>query len=197
MLKINFYPDSDREDRLIGVKKGMKEYKDIWEKDGEKIVETIESVSNLSFVESEINAIVYISSLNPRSIPLSLRANALIVRKKGTLVHELCHRLISGNGFRIKVKDRKEFSLEVHKLLNLILYDIWIDVYGEQLAKSNLDYESGIPSYKEAWEWALSFSKKERAEKFKEASKINHSFTTSYNIYNNRVSSHQVFPPST
>lgn len=171
MLKINFYPDSDREDRLNSVKKGTKEYKNIWQKDGENIIKTIENVSKLSFVESEINSIVYVSSLNPRSVPLSLRANVSLERKKGTLVHELCHRLISGNLIRIDVKDRKDFSLEVHKLLNLILYDVWVDIYGEQLAKSNLDYESGIPSYKEAWEWALSFSKEERAKRFEEASK--------------------------
>lgn len=166
MLKINFYPDSDREDRLKTTEKGVKEYKKIWKQEGEKIVKTIEKVSGLKFKEKTINSVVYVGSLPSRSIPLSLKADYSLERKKGILIHELCHRLMSGNKIWFDIKKRN-FSLEVHKAIYLILYDIWLNLYGKNFAKANLDYESKSALYKKAWEWALSFNKEERSKRFR------------------------------
>jgi len=171
MLKINFLPDSDRKDRLADIQKALKEYKAIWEKDGVRIVKTIEKVSNLNFAESEINAIVYKSSLNARSVPLSLSTYYPKNRKLELLTHELCHRLLSGNPFRLDLKKGQSHNVELHKILFLILYDIWIELRGKEYAdksvEANCKYSKSGDS-KKAWEWALSFSKEEREKKFKE-----------------------------
>ena len=169
MFNINFIKDSDREDVKEIIDKGLNEYKDIWSKDGERIVKVIEKVSGLGFKENEINAIVYESSLPSRSFPLSLKASIPLNIKPGLLVHELCHRLLSGNRVRIKAKEYKDLSLEIHKVLNLILYDSMINLYGADKTKKLIKWESSSRSeiYKQAWNWLLGFDKKTRAEKFK------------------------------
>lgn len=168
MLLINFLPDSDRADKIDKINKCVAEYKNIWEEDGRKIVEILEKYSGLKFIENKINAIVFISGILPsRSFPLSLQAHASMNLKKGTLVHELCHRLLSGNGVRIKAKKYKDLSLEIHKVLNLMLYDCLIDLYGTDVAEETVAWESKSRTYKKAWEWALSKNKKERNSLFK------------------------------
>ena len=142
MLNINFLPDSDREDLSVQINKGVEEYAKIWERDGGQIIKAFENISGLKFQEKEINAIVYVSILNARSFPLSLKADLKTDIKKGLLIHELCHRLLSGNHIRIKNINYRDFSLEVHKLLDLILYDILAEVYGKELADKMVRWES-------------------------------------------------------
>jgi len=165
MLKITFHPDSDQEDYASIIE----DYQKLWKKEGKRIVETIQKFSGLKFKESQINAIVYKGSLSARSRPLSLHANVPEDVRKGTLVHELCHRVLAGNKVRIKFDDYKNASLEIHKVLNLILFDIWEELYEKKFADDMVAWESKSRSgvYKKAWEYALSFSKKEREENFK------------------------------
>src|SRR5690606_5489019 len=134
-----------------------------------KIVESFKKITNLEFKEDVINAVVFFGI--SQSHPLSLRANLTVEFKKANLVHELGHRLVSGAGVRIWDVDPLKRSLETHKLLDLFLYDVLVDLYGEEYAIANVELETGEKRptfYKEAWDWALSFTREERAEKFKE-----------------------------
>lgn len=161
MLKITFYPESDKAEFI----KAAKEYQDIWDSEGEKIIETMERISGLRFVEKFINAIVY--EWISFSFPLRLRASYPLDIKKATLIHELGHRLLAGN--KITKKGKNFRALEIHKPLYLILYDIWVNLYGEDFAKKNVKIESERhEDYKEAWEWVLSFDKETRTKKFTE-----------------------------
>jgi hypothetical protein len=162
MLKINFLPESDLRD----YSKILIEYEKLWKKEGKKIVETIEKVSKLKFKETEINAMVYFGSLPSRSRPLSLMVKDSTERRLSILIHELTHRVISGNSKQQKGKAITSF--EVHKMLDLILYDIWVRLYGKEFAEGAVGWEKEIPGkeYKKAWEWALSFTKEERETKF-------------------------------
>lgn len=162
-LYINFLPESNLQD----YSKEIKEYEKLWDTDGEKIVKTIEKISNLKFQETEINAMVYYGNLPPQSKPLCLIVRETQDKFLRTLVHELGHRIISGN---VRNNNIKQPKVDVHKTLDLILYDIWIELYGKKFADNAVEREKKIPSpgYKEAWEWALSFTKEERAKKFKE-----------------------------
>lgn len=164
MLKINFLPESNLRD----YSEVVAEYEKLWIEEGEKIVKSIEKLSNLKFQETEINAIVYYGSLPSRSRPLSLMVKDSRERSLSILIHELGHRVISGNIRRKKIKST--ISIDAHKLLDLILFDIWADLYGQNFANSAVQWEKKIPrkEYKEAWEWALSFGKEERAKKFKD-----------------------------
>lgn len=174
MIKINFIRDSDRKDRLEKINNAINEYKEIWNKEGEKIVNSMEKISKLKFKENNINAIVFISSLSSRSFPLSLSANYPKERMPELIIHELCHRLLSGNKIRIDFNKGDDITLEIHKVLNLILYDIWEDLYGKEYADKSVEAES----HKKAWKWALSFTKEERAQKFKELIKKSTAYYT-------------------
>ena len=164
MLKINFLPDSNLTDysEIVG------EYENLWKEEGKKIVKAIEKISNLKFQETEINAIVYFGTLPSRSKTLCLMIKDSKERRLSILIHELGHRIISANIRRRKIKS---ISMDAHKLLDLILYDIWVELYGKKFADNAIEWEKRIPraEYKEAWEWALSFNKEERAKRFKEA----------------------------
>jgi hypothetical protein len=172
-MQINFYPEHDNPE----FEKDAKEYAKIWEKEGNKITETIEKISGLKFKEKIINAIIY--DRGSESSPLSFGANVPIVRRKGTFVHELCHRLIFGNNVLIKSANMlQSWDSNMHKQLDLILYDILIELYGEDFAKDNIDYEislwrgKDISPYKIAWDWALAMTKKERQKLWKKSLKI-------------------------
>ncbi len=165
MIQLNFLPESNLRDysQIIDC------YIKMWEEEGERITKSIEYISSLKFQETEINAIVYIGSLPSRSRPLCLLYKELKDRRLSILIHELTHRIISGNARKHKIKQRiKSSDFEVHKTLDLILYDIWVELYGKEFANSAVEWEKNIPreEYKKAWDWALSLNKTERAERF-------------------------------
>lgn len=168
-MKINFYPDHDNPK----FEKAAEEYARIWNQEGEEITRVIEKISRLKFKEKVINAIVY--GENSYSRPLMLQSDITMENKKGDLVHELCHRVISGQGHDLKFKNKitsKNYNFEFHKVINLILYDIWTKLYGEKFARKQVEYEISfghevIKQYKTAWNWALKMTKEQRAEEFK------------------------------
>jgi len=167
-MQINFYPEEDNPE----FEKAAEEYAKIWKEEGNKIVTAIEKVGELKFKEKIINAIIY--NEISFSVPLKLQANNSMEHKKGTLTHELCHRLVVGNNITLKSgKTYNSWTMAVHKHIDLILYDIYVELYGETFAKKEIAYEislwtgKGISPYKTAWDWALSMTKEERQKLWK------------------------------
>ena len=155
-MKINFYSDSD----LGEYDNNVSIYQKIWEKEGEKIIGKWEDITGLTFRENYINAIVFDGVSH--SHPLSLRFNLEEDIKKAVIIHELGHRILYKR-LNIKVE-----SLEIHKALFLVLYDLYVDLYGEKFAKEIVEWDCSLPrNYKEAWNWALSFDRTERIIEFK------------------------------
>ncbi|MFH1175648.1 MAG: hypothetical protein V1698_02915 [bacterium] len=164
MISIKFNPDSEKQE----IVKSVKEYQEIWDKEGDKIVQAIEKVSGFSFAEAEIEAVVYEGA--GHSNPFQLNATYSKEVKKGKLMHELCHRLVSDNNIIVKINNSKDKTLEIHKLLYLILYDVWSEAGDEEFARAMVEIESRRSSvYENAWVWALNLSKEERAKKFRDA----------------------------
>jgi len=159
-LTIVFRPDSDNNKIILSTKA----YQDIWDKEGEKIIEAMERQSGLKFKKRLINAIVFDGM--SCSHPLSLRYNYSDEVKKATLIHELCHRLFVDNKVEIKTNNPKFTSLEIHKRLYLILYPVWVELYGEKFAKRNIEVECERGDhYKKAWDWFLSLKKSDKKTK--------------------------------
>lgn len=165
---INFYPESDNPD----FEKAAKEYAQIWKEEGEKIATTIEKISGLKFKEKVINALTFADV--SYSVPLQLSSSDSLEEKKAGLVHELCHRLIVGNDIKLKGEVTNEnWNLKVHKQVDLIIYDAWVELYGKDFANRMIESEinlwtgEGISPYKIAWDWALAMTKEQRAEEFK------------------------------
>ena len=152
MLSIHFYPDSDDEKFASAVR----EYVDIWQKDGERIVRAWEQRTGLKFAESSINSIVFNGISH--SHPLSLRYDLSLEIKRTTLVHELGHRILFG-----RRKQKPIDSLENHKHLYLVLYDVLIDLYGMDSADVAIEHDKALREInKEACDWALQFDERER-----------------------------------
>ncbi len=167
-MKINFYPSWDKPE----YEEAAKEYAKIWEEEGSRITEAIEKISGLKFREKVVNALVFGGISN--SGPLRLNANLDKKRKKGDLTHELCHRLLYGNTIKFeKLEGENAEYLIQHKPIDLILYDIWTELYGEEFAKEQIPFEidewtgKGVSPYKIAWNWALSMTKEERQKEFR------------------------------
>ncbi len=147
-MNIYFYPDNEN------FTEATNEYQSIWEQDDNRIISALETAGKIPFKENTINAIVFEGKSH--SHPLSLRASYSADVKKGTLVHELAHRLVVGNNMKA------ENSLEAHKLINNILYDAWTSLYGKEFADTMVKVESErTPMYKEAWDWTFSNKKKQ------------------------------------
>lgn len=164
-MRIYFKPESDDKPELA---KAALEYADIWSSEGERIEKALTELTSSHFTDEEIEATIYEG--RSQSHPLKLRASYSLDVKKGTLVHELGHRILATDKTSIKPGPKSVgASRENHKYLNLILYDVWVRLYGKDFADEQVVIESkrapGV--YEAAWKWALSFSEVERAERFK------------------------------
>ena len=158
-VKIKFTPEGEK------FAAATKEYEAIWQAEGDRVIKAMEKVSGLKFKETEIETIVFEGvsrSGYPGESPMKMRASYTADTKKATLIHELGHRHIS------QIEKRPE-GIDEHSVLFLILYDIWVDLYGEKFAKEQVEIEkSRRGPYPKAWEYALGMTRKEREKKFKE-----------------------------
>ena len=166
-IKMNFTPESEK------YAEATKQYQQIWNTEGRKMVEAMEIVSGLKFHETEISVIVFegASSSGFGETPMKLRASYPEEVKKATLIHELGHRLNS------QLKNRPR-DIDEHRVLFLYLYDVWARLYGKSFADRMVEVEKkrkGIYDYETAWNWALALREEERASKFKELVKNNSS----------------------
>lgn len=164
-IKMNFTPESEK------YAEAARQYREIWDAEGGKMIEATEIVSGLKFFETEIAVIVFegASSSGFGDEPMKLRASYPLEVKKATLIHELGHRLNS------QLKSRPK-DMDEHRVLFLYLYDVWARLYGRSFADRMVEVEKkrkGIYDYETAWNWALSLSEEERAAKFREIVKNN------------------------
>lgn len=160
MISIRFIPIFEDEVFINAVK----EYQYIWSQEGQRIIDSLQKISSLAFIENRIAVVVYegisFSGRTPDDM-MKLRASYNLDVKKGTLVHELSHRLL----FNIKNLP----DIDSHRIINLFLYDTWVDLYGEDFANNMVQIEKKrADNYLTAWNEALVLTKKQRAEKFKE-----------------------------
>lgn len=158
MISLRFIPIFEDKEFVDAVN----EYQQIWEAEGAKIVDAFKKIAGLSLVESRIAIVVYegvsFSGRTPDDM-MKLRASYNADVKKGTLVHELSHRLL------FNMKKRPEG--DEHPIINLFLYDVWVNLYGEGFANKMVEIEKTRDErYLKAWDFALSLSKEERKEKF-------------------------------
>lgn len=159
-LKMNFTPESER------YAEATKQYQGIWNAEGRRMIEAMESVTGLRFFETDISVIVFegASSSGFGARPMKLRASYPEEVKRATLIHELGHRLNAQ--FKNRPKD-----IDEHRILFLYLYDVWKKLYGRDFADRMVEVEKkrkGLYDYETAWIWALRLSEEERAAKFKE-----------------------------
>ena len=146
-------------------------YHRLWSDEGAAIVEAWERVSGLTFTQTQITAIVYegISSSGGPNTPMRLRASYNADTKRSALVHELGHRLIAQLTLR-------PADLDEHRVLFLVLHEVWVNLWGHEFALRQVEVESGLRGvydYESAWRWALSLTSDQRAARFAEIRRSN------------------------
>jgi hypothetical protein len=154
-LRITFTPESPQFEAAAS------EYAALWTREGERIVNAMESVSGLKFDENEVKAIIFegTSESGYRMRPMRLRASYPPDTKKATLIHELGHRLESD---LFPGEDD-------HPYLFLWIYDVWVKLYGRQFADDQVAVEKARGRmYPAAWDAAMALTPEQRATKWRE-----------------------------
>jgi hypothetical protein len=135
------------------------EYRRIWCTEGTRIVAALERAAGVAFPATPIQVFVAggppMTAYNGRTI--WLKASYPTYYKQATLVHELGHRL----SFTLS----RPAGLDDHRLLDLFLYDVWTDLYGQAFADRMVAIERRIPGpfdYGAAWDWALAMTREQR-----------------------------------
>jgi hypothetical protein len=147
--------------------KAAMEYREIWSREGDRIVARLKELSDMSFSDSLILARVKEepSYSGWGQNPMILRASYTHEVKKGTLVHELAHRLHASLKHYPK-------NINDHELLFLYLYDAYTDLYGKAFADRLVAEENKRSNpkndYKTMWETALALTREQRQEKLSE-----------------------------
>jgi hypothetical protein len=166
-VTITFSP----EEKTPAFNAAVDEYRAIWAAEGSRIIEGMEKISTLKFPEKSVKVQIYEgTSFSGRGgAPMRLRASYQPDEKKGTLVHELGHRM------NVQLKMRAQ-DLDEHRLLFLYLYDLYVDLYGKEFADREVAFGKtlkGLYDYEAAWNWAMAMSREERLAKFAEVVKVN------------------------
>jgi hypothetical protein len=135
------------------------------------MISGMEQISKLRFPEKKVEVEIYEGpSFSGRGgAPMRLRASYPPDEKKGTLVHELGHRLIS----QLR---KRPMELDEHRLLFLYLYDLYVDLYGKDFADRQVAFGrtlKGLYDYDAAWTWALAMTRDERLSKFADVVRLN------------------------
>lgn len=149
-------------------------YQRCWNEHQTTIVNSFEHHTGFSFKQAEIPARIIdgpISRAGIGSDPImelsvELSDDNEIAR---TLIHELAHCLLIGNG--IEPSGTSAFAesrhpYHMHRHIDLFLYDSLVDILGREQADLEVATESkyGKPAYKKAWDWALAMNYAERQQ---------------------------------
>jgi hypothetical protein len=140
------------------------EYRDIWTREGSRIVAAMERATGLRFEPGPIEVSIYEGtsySGERGGRPMVLRASYEEQTKRGTLVHELGHRLAAD----------VLFKGDHHDLIFLFVYDVWVDLWGKEFADGQVRIEGlrkGLVDYEGIWKRTLAMPAEERARRLKE-----------------------------
>jgi hypothetical protein len=158
-LQLNFTPSADQ------FRAATEEYRGIWAKEGARIVAAMERVSKLTFEPGPIEASIYEGtsfSGERGGRPMLLRASYPEPTKRGTLVHELAHRLAAD----------VPFKGDHHELIFLFVYDVWVGLWGQSFADEQVAIESKrtnqFADYAGMWKKTVAMTAAERASRLQQ-----------------------------
>ena len=143
-------------------------YEKIWKEDSERIQRIFEKHTGLKFQQKEIKVKVHHDTSWSGTLTKPMRLNTqnfTLITRRFALIHELGHRLLSGNQLGSQEEDEEKYIEEEHKRLYLFEGDVFKDLYGTEAFRewSTIRQERDT----KAFEWAYGFSKKERQQKLK------------------------------
>jgi len=176
-VKLTFTPET----KTPEFEAAATEYRSIWAAEGVRVVQVMERITGLKFPQKDIKIQVFEGTSTASLLfdragvpvgsrdPMRFRASYSAENKKGTLIHELGHRM------NLNLRSRPA-DLDEHRLLFLYLYDLYVDLYGKEFADGQVAFGrtlKGRYDYDAAWTWALAMTREERAARFAAILKAN------------------------
>lgn len=142
------------------------EYEALWYVYGEKIQSSFKMITTLPFIEDTVKAIVgdYESNFAGNALNEPMLFRFSVRHKLGTIFHELAHRFLLEYQFQyVGILEND------HELIDLFLYDVIQDSFGESAAQERVNYECTFPELEipNAWNKVLEYSKSKRQELMK------------------------------
>jgi hypothetical protein len=179
-VKFAIKPVDDSLDLLLEAN----QYRNLWQSNSRKLLKAFRDITGLNFQQYIITAHVF---KGDRSIagrphhPMMLAGDYRSENfKLATIVHELSHRLLGGNGLGIislglvnEPDANSDFAVELdHRHLYLFEYDVMRLGLGNEWGVICKRYEERDSNeinnpHIRAWKWAMSFSYKQRQEMLK------------------------------
>jgi len=158
------------------------EYRELWKRHARKLRASIRTITSLDFRQRTITAQVRMGTYGEAgwyhkamALPTDPGNHGL---KLMTLVHELSHRLMTGNGFTMAdfgIEDRigKDTDAIVdfqHRLIYLFEYDVMCNAHGDEGGELCRTYDelgqesngANAEPYKRAWQWAMQLTFEQR-----------------------------------
>ena len=155
-------------------------YKQFWEDNQERIQNSFYKHTGLTFHQKQIAIHLRKDGISKAGNKYQAMELSMTWKTEDgigcTLIHELAHRLVIGNG--IDPPDGNDFiesraSYYMHRHIYLFLHDVLVDVLGEKIAREEIERESNgrISSYAKAWSWAMAKNYKQRQKTFEQIKK--------------------------
>ena len=142
------------------------EYEALWQVHCEKIQFSFKMITGLSFKEDTIDSIVgdYESNFAGNALNEPMLFRFSVRHKLGTIFHELAHRLLLEYQFQYG-----GILENNHELIDLFLYDVIQESFGESAARERVNYECTFPGLEipDAWNKILEHSRSKRQELWK------------------------------
>ena len=176
-VTLTFIPES----KTPAFEAAAAEYRSIWAAEGARVIEVMERLTTLRFPQKNVKIQIFEGPSNASLLfnragvpvgsrdPMRFRASYSADQKRGTLVHELGHRM------NLNLRTRPQ-ELDEHRLLFLYLYDLYVDLYGKEFADGQVAFGrtlKGLYDYDTAWTWTLAMTREERASRFGSVLKAN------------------------
>lgn len=139
------------------------EYAKLWAAEGDSILLALEERACAPIPGEVINVTIEEASSysGDANAPMRLRASYPEPIKRGTLVHELGHRLLPPSAIDAA-------GLSSHQALNLLLLQVWDDLWGPAFVRQQIAAERRwTHRYRRAWDWALSLTEEESEAKWR------------------------------
>jgi hypothetical protein len=152
-------------------------YRQAWQQNSRKLLAAFRLITGLDFKQSVITAYVYDGDRSFSGSfrqPMRLEARgASHDEKLLTLVHELSHRLLGGNGLALSTELNLSM-LDEHKRIFLFEYDVVKQALGDDKATllQKIEDRANDKDYSQAWQWAMSLSYKDRQAQLKRLIKV-------------------------
>lgn len=153
-------------DESFEVQLARLQYQQFWDANEAQIKESFYRHTGLRFRQQIITVHVhngYWSRAGVQGVPMRLTCHFGKNTGPGiVLLHELAHRLLMGHDIAPSgVAANRTYTY--HRQIDLFLFDIWSDIFGETLAVQAVEAEQAISfAYEVAWDWALGKSSSQR-----------------------------------